>query len=619
MKRIFLFQTRPEGLSAGRRGLFWAWNWVLLLGAAAVLGIVTMTLAIGSYGWAIFFDMMKMPALVALNLLPPMVVAALFYGITGRSWIGYLCAAVPFGVLAIGNFYKLAFRDDPVVAADLLILGEAGKMAAQYKLFYADKILLAVLVIMISTVLLALFAKGRFGTWKTRLITALVGLAAAGALVPVYGSDSIYSKNSNTAHIQQWATTQQYLSRGIIYPFLHSVKDAISIPPEGYSQREVDALLEQYEDGVIPEEKKVNIVGLMLEAFADFSVYDQIEVAPEVYEYYHALEEESYTGNLLTDIFAGGTIRTERAFLTGISSGDHNFRGKTSSYVWYLKSQGYQTSGDHPCYEWFYNRPNINEYLGFDSYRFATYYEQFCTGGVAYDSIFLPELTKSIESQLEEDAPLFSFSVSYQGHGPYSGETCRWGEVDDFVGNHDLDEASRTILANYFGSVQDTQTHLAGLVDSLRASEEPVVLILFGDHKPWMGNGSTVYSALGINLSGEDKETYYNYRSTRYLIWANDAAKEVLGNDFIGTGPDVSPCFLMSVLFEQCGWEGDAYMQAIYDCWQELPVISNTGRYLTADGILTHTLTEEQQALAHRFAILDYDRTKNFRSTYGKD
>ena len=614
MKEFFLFQKRPGAeLSPVKRGLFWAWNWVLLLGAAVALGITTMMLAVGSYRWMVVFDMMVNPVLLLLNILPPVIVAVLVYGISGRAWIGYLCAAVPFGCLAIGNFYKLAFRDDPVVAADLLILGEAGKMAAQYKLFYADKVLLGFLVMIGGTVLLALFARGRFGSRKTRLITALAGLVAAGAMVPVYGSDGIYDRNTNNDHIQQWAATQQYISRGIIYPFLHSVKDAVELPPSGYSQREVDQILSQYEDGVIPEDKKVNVVGVMLEAFVDLSVYDQIEVAPEVYEYYHALEAESYTGNLVTNIFAGGTINTERAFLTGISFGDHNYRTTTSSYVWYLKSQGYETSGDHPCYEWFYNRPNINEYLGFDEYRFAPYYEQFCEGGVAYDHIFFPELVKSLEEKLSSDQPQFSFSVTYQGHGPYSTEACEWGDADDFVSNYDLNPEDRMILANYLGSVQDTQTHLAELVDYLRESEEPVVLVLFGDHKPWLGNASTVYSALGIKLSSENKETYYNYWATRYLIWANDAAKEVLGSDFVGTGPDVSPCFLMNVLFDQCGWAGDAYMQAVYDCWQELPVITTNGVYITAEGDFTAQLTAEQQVLADRFAILEYDRAKNYR------
>lgn len=610
---FFLFQKRPgQQLSRGKKSLFWVWNWVLPVGAALVLGLASLTLSIGSYDWDIFFDLLGKPVLLTLNLLPPVVLTVLLYGVIGRSWIAYLITAVAVTALSVGNFYKLAFRDDPVVAADLLILGEAGKMAGQYKLFYADKVLLILLVTVVGTVLLALFARGRLKDWKSRLVTALAALIAAAALVPVYHSDKIYKANSNEAHIRKWAATQQYLSRGLLYPFLHSIKDAVRLPPKGYSQKEVSALLAQYEAEDIPEEQKVNIVAVMLEAFADFSQYSQIEMPPEIYEYYHALEAESYTGNLLTNIFAGGTINSERAFLTGISSGDHNYRSNTSSYVWYLRSQGYQTSGDHPCYRWFYNRPNINEYLGFERYRFADYYSQFCTGGVADDSIFLPELTASILEQLESEQPLFSFSVSYQGHGPYSSEKCRWGAVDDFVGNQELDQASRTILANYLGSVQDTQRHLAGLVDALRESEEPVVLVLFGDHKPWLGNASSVYSALGIDLSSKNKESYYNYWSTRYLIWANDAAREALGNDFVGTGPDISPCFLMNLLFEQCGWAGDAYMQAVFDCWQALPVISTAGRYITAAGELTTTLTGEQQELANRFAMLEYYRATKF-------
>ena len=54
----------------------------------------------------------------------------------------------------------------------------------------------------------------------------------------------------------------------------------------------------------------------------------------------------------------------------------------------------------------------------------------------------------------------------------------------------------------------------------------------------------------------------------------------------MGRGPDISPCFLMNVLFEQLGWTGDAYMQAVEDCWKELPVIHNYGACITAEGEL---------------------------------
>ena len=617
MRRIFsffLFQKRPEeGLSTPLRVMFWLWNALLLLGAALVLGMLSLVLAPGSFGWQLFYDYLAHPDLVALNLLPPVVLIVLLYGLTGRAWLAYVLTALPVLGLSVGNYYKLTFRDDPVVAADLFLLGEAGNMAGKYQLFLFDKLIAVLACAALTVVLLALLAHGR-PVGKFRLLTAGAALACAAALAPVYGSDDIYQANENREHINQWSSTQQYVSRGLLYPFLHSVKTALPNSPEGYDGQEAAAWLAEYEDADIPEEKKVNIVGLMLEAFADFSDFDQIQFTQDVYAQYHALEAESYTGNLLTNIFAGGTINTERAFLTGVGTGDHDYRANTSSYVWYLKGQGYQTSGSHPCNNWFYNRLNINSYLGFDQYRFSEDYygPVFGADPTLNDHLFLPDLTSTVLEQMESDAPLFSFSVSYQGHGPYGDSECWWGRPEDFFSNPDLEPASRYILSNYLGSVMSTQKYLAEMVDAFRQSEEPIVLVVFGDHKPWLGNGNSVYEELGIDLSQESEESFYNYWSTRYLIWANDAAKTALGTDLVGEGPDISPCFLMNVLFEQLGWTGDAYMQVVNQCREALPAIHNYGACLTTDGQLVRELSEEQAELVRRFECLGYYRVRHF-------
>lgn len=617
MRRIFsffLFQKRPEeGLSTPLRVMFWLWNALLLLGAALVLGMLSLVLAPGSFGWQLFYDYLAHPGLVALNLLPPVVLIVLLYGLTGRTWLAYVLTALPVLGLSVGNYYKLTFRDDPVVAADLLLLGEAGNMAGKYQLFLFDKLIAVLACAALTVVLLALLAHGR-PVGKFRLLTAGAALACAVALAPVYGSDDVYQANENREHINQWSSTQQYVSRGLLYPFLHSVKTALPNSPEGYDAQEAAAWLAEYEDADIPEDKKVNIVGLMLEAFADFSDFDQIQFTQDVYAQYHALEAESYTGNLLTNIFAGGTVNTERAFLTGVGTGDHDYRANTSSYVWYLKGQGYQTSGGHPCNNWFYNRLNINSYLGFDQYRFSEDYygPVFGADPTLNDHLFLPDLTSTVLEQMESGTPLFSFSVSYQGHGPYGDSECWWGQPEDFFSNPDLEPASRYILSNYLGSVMSTQKYLVEMVDAFRRSEEPIVLVVFGDHKPWLGNGNSVYEELGIDLSQESEESFYNYWSTRYLIWANDAAKTALGTDLVGKGPDISPCFLMNVLFDQLGWTGDAYMQAVNQCREALPVIHNYGACLTADGQLVRELSEDQAELVRRFECLGYYRVRHF-------
>lgn len=615
MKRFFtcfLFQKRPEdGISKGRRAAFWLWNFLLVAGAGIALGVISLALAVGQYSWAVFWDYWHYPVLVLLNLLAPVVLALLLYGATGRAWLAYALTALPVLGLAFGNYYKLAFRDDPVIAADLLILGEAGQMAGKYPLFLSAKQIGALACALLMAVLLALLARGRPQA-RFRALTAGLALACAAALIPVYGSDKLYNGQENYGHLDRWSSTQQYIARGLMYPFLHSVKDALPNPPEGYTEKGAAAMLEEYEDADIPEDKKVNIVGVMLESFTDLSGYEQIEFKRDVYAGLHALEEESYSGHLLTNIFAGGTIDTERAFLTGMDPDSINFRGDTSSYVWYLKGQGYETSGFHPSNDWFYNRKNVNAYLGFDQYYFMENYYDGNYVDCQFDYVFFPTLGQAVLGQLEHDAPQFSFSVSYQGHGPYDDSVCWWGDVDDFIGNYDMPQDQRTILANYLGSVQSTQIFLSEFVDTLRTSDEPIVLVVFGDHKPWLGSGNAVYKSLGIPLNDGTREGFYNYWGTSYFIWANNAAKRTLGKNLVGEGPDISPCFLMNVLFEKLGWEGDAYMQAVEPCWRELPVIHSGGAVLTAGGELAQEPAGEQAEAAERFRALVYYRLHHF-------
>ena len=80
----------------------------------------------------------------------------------------------------------------------------------------------------------------------------------------------------------------------------------------------------------------------------------------------------------------------------------------------------------------------------------------------------------------------------------------------------------------------------------------------------------------------------------------------MLGNDFIGEGPDVSSCFLMNLLFEQCGWQGNAFMQATEAVRQELPVLTSLGRYVSKDGELVETPDEAGQAALETYRALEY-------------
>ena len=142
-------------------------------------------------------------------------------------------------------------------------------------------------------------------------------------------------------------------------------------------------------------------------------------------------------------------------------------------------------------------------------------------------------------------------------------------------------------------------------MDRLRAAEEPVVLVTFGDHLPWMGDGNVFYDEMGMNVNASAEDGFYRRYTTRYLIWANDAAKAVIGHDVAGEGPAVSPCYLMDLVFDQLGWEGPGFMRAMDEMMEVFPIAATTGWTMT-DGVLSGSVPEERLELYRRFQHLQY-------------
>ena len=123
-----------------------------------------------------------------------------------------------------------------------------------------------------------------------------------------------------------------------------------------------------------------------------------------------------------------------------------------------------------------------------------------------------------------------------------------------------------------------------------------------------MGNNGSMYAELGISLDTTTEEGFRNYYSTWYLIWGNQVAKDLLGEDFQGQGPDLSPCFLMNEVFARIGWEGSAYMQAQRETAHTLPSSTPPAGWRRT-GCSPPPPSEEAKARVEEFQNLSsYDR-----------
>ena len=545
-----------------------------------------------------------------MDLLLPLLVVYLGFFLFARPWAAYLLSAVPFLGLALASYYKIQLRGDPVLASDLRLIRTAGGIMGNYTFELTEPVKLVIAgfvgMLIFSVVLLRRERMSQRGH--------LVGLMAMLTLTlasyfELYTSADIYEKTANNSLINPWSEVEIYLSRGTTYPFLYSVQDMFPNAPSGYRESEASSTLASYEDQDIPEGEKITVVGIMLEAFSDltdFPVLDDIPAVHEIYEPLHELEERSISGRLLTNIFAGGTVDTEWGYLTGYSEHEE-FRSPVNTYVRYFKSQGYDALYRHPGYSWFYNRSNVNEYLGFDECVFndTGFGDLISISDALYhsDKVLVDYLLNDIDSRTETDDPLFLFSVSYQNHGPYPSETY-WEEYATPEKNGWSMETC-CVINNYLAGIHSTVNEMCRMTEELEKRDEPIVFVFFGDHKPWMGNGSSVYTEIGVDLDVSTLEGFYNYYATPYVIYANQAARDLLGNDFAEDGGDFSPCFLMARLFDECGWEGPGLMQLQREMREVSPLMSSNGWRLI-DGQLTSELTGAAEDENERYLRAQY-------------
>ena len=606
-RRDFLFGRVPAPTARWKIAAF-LWSAAIWAAVCFALGHLALYYGTGDYRTAMYESYFEVGMLPLLNILPIFWLGGLLWCLLGRAgWAAALTAVITMG-FTMANVLKMSVRNDPLLAIDLTFLTEAGNMAGRYDLSLSRGKLLGIAIALALAVLALWFARFRL-PGKVRIAGAVLWLVLGAALWNgLYLNDELYAETANDALINPWAEAQVYQSRGFVYSFLRSVPEAIDSAPEGYDRKQAAAVLDAYSDADIPADRKISVISIMLEAYTDLTEYPQFAAAEPAYTFWHELQNESYTGHLVADVFAGGTVYTERGFLTGLSE-MRDFRTPTNSFVHYLAAQGYKTTGSHPNHDWFYNRGNVNEYLGFDEYLF--YDDHYKTlipdrEGITRDSDLkaIPEIARLY---LESEKPCFSFSVTYQNHGPYAATD---DAAHTFFSPADTGWSAEScgILNHYLSGIANTDAALRTLVDALRTADEPTVLVLFGDHKPWLGASSSVYYEAGLDPSEDLADGY----ETPYLFWANDAARGVLGRDMTGQGPTLSPCFLMNELFDRLGWEGPAYMQYTDAVRERLPVLHTSGLYL-ADGVLTNTLSAEDRAMLDEFRCVQYYYRRNFQ------
>ncbi|MBO4420099.1 MAG: LTA synthase family protein [Oscillospiraceae bacterium] len=623
MKKRKEKQTEPvlvlnKRLPDKKRILFLLWQFFLLLVGCGLLTYFTLRLSYSNLNpdiWLGYWEDLWIPF---INFALIFSLCLALFALIGRAWIAYLVSALIWLGIAIGNYYLIIIRSDPLQFQDLTCLREALAITGTqgYELELSSRVIIPVSGAVGYTVLLALLSRWK-PRWKSigRAIGICVAaLALTGALVAACSGEML-ELTKHYDHVNTWSSTEIYASRGVAYSFTRSAFTA-SGKPADYSKSDAESALAKYTETDIPADRKADIFVIMRESYADLSElsYDTDALDLDAcYENYHGLVQESVCmGNLVTNGFGGNTKDAERGFLTG-NYRLSDWRKPTNSYLWYLKQQGYRTEGAHPFNGWFYNRLNVDRYLGFDSYKFREDGFDDLVGAdkIAEDDVLYSVIWEQYQKHLETDgSPYFNFSVTYEGHGPYNYSR------NLYPGRYvqkNAKTADGYAMNNYLGCCAKRDDELQVLIDHFRDSDRPIVLLVYGDHKATLGKDinnytTAAYTRFGMDVSLSSEDGFFNYYSTDYVIWMNSAARTMFGcqNETLKQGPVISPCYLMNVLFDTLGWgKGPAYLQAMGDMMEEFPVFSTKGR-VSVDGHLTTKISSSHSENYHLMQTLCY-------------
>ncbi len=318
-----------------------------------------------------------------------------------------------------------------------------------------------------------------------------------------------------------------YKQYGFAYCFACSVVDRGIQKPDGYSQESIQSIVDRINEkkaqtGTSAEvvasdkasEDTPNIVILQLESFFDVNHLKNVTYSENPLPVFTELKENYSSGYLLTPSFGAGTSNTEFEVLTGMSMdyfgpGEYPYttimRETTNESVAYdLKDYGYSTHAIHNHTGKFYGRYLVYPDLGFDSFTSVEYMQDVERNPLKWadDSCLTGEITKAMNATSQQD---LVFAVSVQGHGKYPAEP-----IDDTqtITAEGFNEAEAVGFEYYVNQIHQMDQFLKELTDELSKSDEPTILVAYGDHLP------------KFNIEASDLENNNIYQ-TEYVIWDN--------------------------------------------------------------------------------------------------
>ncbi len=328
--------------------------------------------------------------------------------------------------------------------------------------------------------------------------------------------------------------------------------------PNDYSLNLIQAML-TIDENEIPSSVKApikpNVITIMSEAYADFRVFEELEISEDIYSSLDDILNNSYSGKTIVPTFAGFTVKTEFELMFGLpikSINDVDMpqmilnENEQNTIFAKYKDLGYSTNYVHTFNRNFYGRDEIYSRYSIDNMYFSDnltvpieHYRDYIS-----DKTVFNQIAKILE---DEDKPVYLHATTMQNHQPYENEEMSQFEL-------------------YLNGVKIMLDDLKEFLVELEKFDEPTIVLFVGDHFPALGNDNTVYDTL--ILDGDNANKLYEQS---FFIWDNyDVDYSQVPNETF------SIFYLPHLIMQATGQELSQVSNTIIEKVKESPIYSSS-------------------------------------------
>lgn len=323
------------------------------------------------------------------------------------------------------------------------------------------------------------------------------------------------------------------------------------------ADEELDALIKA-------QSGKPNVIFLQLESFFDVNYMKGMTFSEDPMPVFRYLKNNYSSGFLTVPTIGAGTANTEFEVITGMSleffgAGEYPYttilKQSTCETINYnLKELGYKTHAIHNHTGTFYDRHIVYSQLGFDTFTSIEYMcnVEYNKIGWAKDKVLIQEIVKALKSSKGKD---HVYAISVQGHGKYPDEPIDSEQKIDIAIDYSLisedqnehetfqgedgvpkdstseeevipkDKVTNEEIVSfaeqieipfeyYVNQLSEMDKFIGALISKLESLDEPIVLVMFGDHLP----------------AFDFKDEYLKNNDmfqTEYIIWDNIGLEKI--------------------------------------------------------------------------------------------